>query len=141
MIATAPKSSNIASPFLLRGREQAWYIGSGAVDIFLVDLRGETPHGPRRFVVRVEAGGALFGLAREDSEGVGLLACPLPGTRFNTMAGASVPAEALAKWISALAQPIVSSPQDPSQSDGSALPDPPEPSVPGDLSAFHRAAL
>src|SRR5437660_106540 len=102
MIAT-PKSSNIVSPFVLRGREQAWYIASGAVDIFLVDLQDETPHGPRRFVVRVEAGGALFGVARSDSGGVGLLACPLPGTRLNTMAAAHVPPEALAKWISALA--------------------------------------
>jgi ATP-binding cassette subfamily C protein len=130
MTASTPQSTNIIPPFLLVGRERAWCIISGAVDVFLVDVNGEIPHGPRRYVARLEAGGALFAVAMEDGGGAGLLACPLPGARLDGTAAASVPPDALGKWSSALAQAIVSPPPD--------LPDRP---ALGELGAFHRAAL
>ena len=133
MTASTPQSTNIVPPFLLVGRERAWRIVSGAVDVFLVDVNGETPHGPRRYVARLQAGGALFAVAMEDAGGAGLLACPLPGTRLDGAAAASVPSDALGKWTSALAQAIVSPPPD-----LTTLPD--RPALP-ELGAFHRAAL
>ena len=130
MTTSTPQSANIIPPFLLRGREEAWCIVSGAVDVFLVDLNGDIPHGPRRHVARLEAGGALFALPIEDAEGAGLLACPLPGTRLHVAAAGSVPPDALGKWSRALTEAIVNRPAD--------LPD--RPAV-GELRAFHRAAL
>ena len=133
MTASTTQSANIVPPFLLVGRERAWCIVSGAVDVFLVDVNGETPHGPRRYVARLEAGGALFAVAMEDGGGAGLLACPLPGTRLDAAAAASVPADALGIWTRALAQAIVSPPPD-----LTALPDRP---ALAELGAFHREAL
>ena len=133
MTASTTQSANIVPPFLLVGRERAWCIVSGAVDVFLVDVNGETPHGPRRYVARLEAGGALFAIAMEDGGGAGLLACPLPGARLDGAAAASVPPDALGKWTSALAQAIVIPPPD-----LTALPDHPTLS---ELGAFHRALL
>jgi ATP-binding cassette subfamily C protein len=130
MTASSPQFTNIVPPFLLRGREEAWSIVSGAVDIFLVDVNGEVPCGPRRYVTRLETGAALFALATEDSGSASLLACPLPGIQLEAAMAAGVPPDALELWSSAIARAIVNPPPD--------LPK--RPSL-AELSAFHRAAL
>jgi ATP-binding cassette subfamily C protein len=127
--ASTPQPTNLVAPFLLHG-DQACCIVSGAVDIFLVDLDGRMPRGPRRHVMRLEGGGALFAAGVECGGGAGLLACPLPGARLEMAGRADVPPEAVEKWTSALAQAIVNRPPD--------LPD--HPGL-GGLDAFHRVAL
>ncbi len=118
-MASAPQSSNIVPAFVLLGRERAWRIVSGAVDIFLVDLEGDNPRGPRRHVLRMEAGGVLFAL--EEGAGVGLLACPLPGTRLDPVKSV----EDRDSWTHALAAAVVHR----------------APDLPQELNVFHRAVL
>jgi ATP-binding cassette subfamily C protein len=50
-----------SNPFVLAG-DAVWLITQGQVDIFSVRADGDRPVGPRTHLVRVEAGGALFGL-------------------------------------------------------------------------------
>ena len=123
MTASTPQTGNIIPPFLLHGRGEAWCILSGALDIFLVDLDGDVPHGPRRHVMRVEAG--AFALALPDGAGAGLLACPLPGTRLDESSQVAVPEDALANWTRTLSDAVLNRP----------------PEWPIDLDAFHRIAL
>src|ERR1017187_7874006 len=42
MTASTTQPTNIVPPFLLVGRERAWCIVSGAVDVFLVDVNGRS---------------------------------------------------------------------------------------------------
>ena len=107
-------------PFLLTGRDQAWHILTGGVDVFLVDLENGMPRGARRYVLRLEAGGAM--VAVSPGETVGLLACPLPGTQLTET---TISAEAVEKWRSALTQALVSLPLD----------------LPSELDAFHHDLL
>jgi ATP-binding cassette subfamily C protein len=61
-------------PFLLRA-DQAWFVASGQVDVFAVHVEDGAPVGPRRQLLRAQAGQALFGMgAAEDGERWGLLA-------------------------------------------------------------------
>ena len=123
MTASTAQPTNILPPFVLCGRERAWCIVSGGVDVFLVDLDGGNPRGPRRYVMRLETGGALFAL--QDGAVTGLLACPLPGTRLDAVRRADVPPEGLASWTRALTQAIVNPPQD----------------LPAAFDAFHQAVI
>jgi ATP-binding cassette subfamily C protein len=123
MTASTPQSASIGPPFLLEGRDRGWLVVSGGVDIFLVDLDGGEPRGSRRYVMRVETGAFVMGL--EGGGSVGLLGCPLPGTRLDETALADVPREALLNWTEALTQAIVHPPRD----------------LPEELDAFHRLAL
>jgi NHLM bacteriocin system ABC transporter ATP-binding protein len=129
MTASASQPGNIIPPFLLQG-EQAWIIVSGAVDVFLVDLESGVPRGARRHAFRLEAGGALFGIAADDSGGAGLLACPLPGTQLDAVAGADVASDALGRWVAAFTEAIAGTP--PGLTDHSDW---------RRLGAFHRVAL
>lgn len=123
MTASTPQSASIGPPFLLEGRDRGWLVVSGGVDIFLVDLDGGEPRGSRRYVMRVETGAFVMGL--EGGGSVGLLGCPLPGTRLDETALADVPREALLNWTEALTQAIVHPLRD----------------LPEELDAFHRLAL
>jgi NHLM bacteriocin system ABC transporter ATP-binding protein len=123
MTASARQSANIVSPFLLEGRERAWLVVSGGVDVFLVDLECGNPKGPRRHVMRLKAG--AFAVRLETGGGTGLLACPLPGTQLDEASLASLPSEALESWMHALTQAIIRPPED----------------LPDELDDFHRAVL
>jgi ATP-binding cassette subfamily C protein len=123
MTASTPQSASIGPPFLLEGRDRAWLVVSGGVDVFLVDLDGGEPRGSRRYVMRVEAGAFVMGM--ESGGSVGLLGCPLPGTRLHQVVLADIPPEALLNWTEALTQAIVRPPRD----------------LPDELDAFHRVAL
>lgn len=92
-------------PFLLAGRDSAWRVLTGAVDVFLVDVRDGQGVGARWHVWRAAAGEWLFGMPEPASGQAGLLACPLPGTRVE-LAGAR-DARALEAWVNRLSQGIV----------------------------------
>src|SRR5262245_55425337 len=73
-----------SNPFLLAG-ESIWFVRRGQVDIFSVRADDDRPAGPRRHLVRVEAGGALFGLdAAPPDVGRRLLAVGVNGTELVT---------------------------------------------------------
>jgi NHLM bacteriocin system ABC transporter ATP-binding protein len=55
--------SGANKPFLLDDPETMWVVYSGKVDIFLTTQRDGAAAGPRRHVVRLEAGQAAFGVA------------------------------------------------------------------------------
>lgn len=122
MMASA-ESTNIVPAFLLSGSGRAWLVLTGAVDVFLVDQDGGVPRGPRRFILRFEAGATLLALdVRGD---VGLLACPVPGTQLQEAERASLDSVAQNTWTRALAATLPQSTLD----------------VTGDLDAFHRLTL
>jgi len=123
MTASTPQFTNIIPPFLLQGRERAWRISSGAVDVFLVGLDGGVPRGARRYVFRLEGEAAMFGI--EAVGRVGLLACPLPGTQLDLTSRASMPPETVDHWVGALTGAMIHPPLD----------------LPAELDAFHQAAL
>ncbi|MGI8551949.1 MAG: hypothetical protein ACR2PL_14355, partial [Dehalococcoidia bacterium] len=69
-------------PFQLDDPETAWVVYAGKVDIFVVSLHNGEVVGPRRHLLRAEAGQAFFSIGRMDAEGgIGLLAVGVGGTR------------------------------------------------------------
>ncbi len=130
MTASMPQPAGLFAPFLLEGRDQAWSIGSGGVDVFLVDVEGGAPRGARRHVFRMEAGGALLAVTLPGSGGAGLLACPLPGTEIAPGERPGVAPDALAQWVAALTQAILDAPKAAGETAAEA-----------GLDALHRAAL
>jgi NHLM bacteriocin system ABC transporter ATP-binding protein len=58
-----------------------WIVLSGTLDLFLVDMRRSEPIGPRRHLMRVEEGAAVFGMNPPAAGNVGLLANPGEGTQ------------------------------------------------------------
>src|SRR6267142_7061297 len=56
-----PIEAGARNPFLLAG-DAVWLVHQGQVDVFAVRTENDRPVGPRTHLVRVEAGGALFGL-------------------------------------------------------------------------------
>ena len=115
-----PASRYVIPPFLLAGRNQVWFVQSGAVDVFLVDIENGRPSGSRRYVLRVEKGGALAAIAQREE--VGLLACPVPGTH---LLADTVTAHATANWRGALVAAIAGLPEE----------------LPEELDAFHHVTL
>src|SRR5262245_31431779 len=70
------------NPFLLSG-ESVWFVRRGQVDIFSVRAEDDRPVGPRRHLVRVDAGGVLFGLNAAPADvGRRLLAVGVNGTEL-----------------------------------------------------------
>lgn len=94
----------MTAPFLLRGRNHAWRITSGAVDLFLVDLANGEPRGARRHVRRADAGETLFGMALADGASSGLLAVPVPGGTLSVLTPEEAGLPALERWIDSLSQ-------------------------------------
>ena len=71
--------------FLLSGPDRLWLLLQGGVDVFYV-VDGPTEssqgiHGIRTHVARIEAGGAVFGIADTAASG-SLVAVPINGTRL-----------------------------------------------------------
>jgi len=67
-------------PLPLDDPARAYIVFAGAVDVFALRLRGGQPAGPRRHLLRVEAGGLVCGLdAPADGAGPALLATGAPG--------------------------------------------------------------
>ncbi|MBZ0289430.1 MAG: hypothetical protein K8I30_17550, partial [Anaerolineae bacterium] len=71
------------NPFLLDGRDKAWIVFSGKVDVFAVEVKNGEPTSARRHLFRAEPGSLLLGMDlasyRRD---IGLLAVGLAGTRL-----------------------------------------------------------
>jgi ATP-binding cassette subfamily C protein len=71
------------NPFLLDGRDKAWVVFSGKVDVFAVQVRNGEPVSSRRHLFRAEPGSLLLGMDlasyRRD---IGLLAVGVAGTRL-----------------------------------------------------------
>jgi NHLM bacteriocin system ABC transporter ATP-binding protein len=100
--------------FELVGRSQGWRVLRGMVDVFLLD-RKSVAAGQRRHVVRVETGGLLFGAIETAGAEVTLLAVPGNDSLIAPfdLEGPSPSEEsafvdALAKWLGALADAMVS---------------------------------
>ncbi len=96
----------MTGPLLLRGRERAWRVTAGAVDLFLVDLKDSQPQGARRHVRRAETGETLFGMPLPASAPSGLLAVPLPGGSLSETTPAAAGLTALERWIDGLSQAV-----------------------------------
>jgi len=73
-------------PFLLNDPDSVWLVQSGRVDLFAVRLEGGQPVGSRAHVLRVEAGGILFGMELSGRQ-MGLLAVGLAGTSVSRVSG------------------------------------------------------
>ncbi|MEO8607105.1 MAG: NHLP bacteriocin export ABC transporter permease/ATPase subunit [Chloroflexota bacterium] len=71
------------NPFLLDGRDKAWIVFSGKVDVFAVQVKDGQPVSARRHLFRAEPGSLLLGMDlasyRRD---IGLLAVGVAGTRL-----------------------------------------------------------
>src|SRR5262249_15268695 len=88
--------------FLLSG-ESVWFVRCGQVDIFSVRAEDDRPVGPRRHLVRVEAGGALFGLDAVPSDiERRLLAVGVNGTELGATHAVHVSERARAAGVSPL---------------------------------------
>jgi NHLM bacteriocin system ABC transporter ATP-binding protein len=74
-----PIVSSNRSPFTLEDDGSVWIVRSGAVDVFFVEAPAGEPVGMRQHLLRVEAGGALFGV-RAQQHGYVLLAVGTPDT-------------------------------------------------------------
>ncbi len=72
-------------PFLLSDRSSVWFVQTGKVDVFSVDMEDGEPVGPRMHLFRAEAGEILLGLGPSKSA-VGLLAVAGMGTTLTTVA-------------------------------------------------------
>src|SRR5690349_17224601 len=66
-------------PVVLDDPESAWVVETGTVDLFLVTQQDGEPTGPRRHILRVGAGQAIFEFDTRQS-GVVVLAIGSPGT-------------------------------------------------------------
>jgi len=69
-------------PFLLAGRDVAWLVEHGGLDIFLVRLQDGVPNSARFHVLRVEPGACAFSVAAEVTGSYGLLACATADARI-----------------------------------------------------------
>ena len=106
MMGAQSSPSQLTSPFVVRGRDRAWRVLAGTVDLFLVDLQDGEPHGARRHVRRAEAGEILFGMPLAESAAAGVLAVALPGSAITEITPNEAGLEALESWIDALSQAI-----------------------------------
>src|SRR5438067_2319379 len=68
-------------PFLLAGRDVAWLVERGSLDIFLVRLQDGVPNSARFHVLRVESGASAFSVAEGATGEYGLLACATADAR------------------------------------------------------------
>lgn len=70
-------------PFLLRGEDNVWFVESGNVEIFTVQVKDGEPIGARAHFLTVKAGEVMFGMDLERyGQGHGFLAVGLTGTRL-----------------------------------------------------------
>jgi NHLM bacteriocin system ABC transporter ATP-binding protein len=70
-------------PFLIDDAECAWLVETGTVDVFALQPQNGDLAGPRRHVLRVTPGQAIFGLETNGDEGrPRLLAIAAPGSRL-----------------------------------------------------------
>ena len=100
------RPSLLTPPFVVRGRDRAWRVMSGTVDLFLVDLQDGEPHGARRHVRRAEAGEILFGMPLAESAPAGVLAVALPGSILGEITPNDAGLDALETWVDGLSQAI-----------------------------------
>jgi NHLM bacteriocin system ABC transporter ATP-binding protein len=96
-------------PFALADPRAVWVVESGKLDVFLVTLRNGEPFGARHHVLRLEAGGAVFGVGSPLPD-VGLFATATPQTtiihstqsrliEMAMLAGSDLPLRLLEGWI------------------------------------------
>jgi len=83
------------------GAGQAWRVESGSVDVFY-ELPSEHGEGARRFLFRVESGGAVFGFG----ERCPLIAVPVAGAEVNELRRDEA-TECIARWIDRVTVAIV----------------------------------
>lgn len=70
-------------PFLITGDESIWYVLSGQVEVFIVDLADGEPAGARNYFCTVQPGELFWGTAPEDSPvEPGMLAVPAANTEL-----------------------------------------------------------
>lgn len=69
-------------PLVLNRGRRAWVVLAGGVDIFWAEFKEAQPAGALNHLFRVAAGQLFLEFAGPPSEGPGLLAVPLPGTRL-----------------------------------------------------------
>jgi NHLM bacteriocin system ABC transporter ATP-binding protein len=71
------------NPLLLAGTDAVWVVQQGQAHVFVVELEGDTPVGPRWRLFTAEAGELLLGVPSADAAGkLGLLAVGEPDTRL-----------------------------------------------------------
>jgi ATP-binding cassette subfamily C protein len=68
-------------PFSLCGLERAWRIEQGSLDLFLAEMDGDEPAGPRTHLFRIEAGQTAFGFPILNQCNQQIVAVAAPGTR------------------------------------------------------------
>ncbi|MDR3406300.1 MAG: NHLP bacteriocin export ABC transporter permease/ATPase subunit [Chthoniobacter sp.] len=70
-------------PFLLSGVENAWFVESGNIEVFTVQVKEGEPVGARAHFLTVKSGEVMFGMDLERyGQGHGFLAVGLTGTRL-----------------------------------------------------------
>ncbi|HEU0302036.1 MAG TPA: ABC transporter transmembrane domain-containing protein, partial [Longimicrobium sp.] len=74
--------------------ERVWIVRTGRIDVFATLVLNGEPDGPRRHLVRLEAGDPVFGVGEDPDDPRALLAVGSPGTTLAELALAEV--EALA---------------------------------------------
>lgn len=92
------------APLLCADTKRVWFVLSGAVDLFLVDVEAGAPKGRRRHVARIEEGELFLEMpvlgSRDDDRQVGVLAVGVSGTRVGALAQDKL--RALARGLGAL---------------------------------------
>jgi len=120
--AIASKPGSFGRPRLVTPTDHVIRVEAGYVDLFLVEISDGVPSGVRRHVMRVEAGGVIFGTALIAAAGmpscgllaVGGLGCEIltrPRGRLLAEAEAATTARAIDGWITGLAQAALASPE------------------------------
>src|SRR3954467_9043540 len=70
-------------PFLLQGVDNLWFVESGNVEVFTVQVKDGEPIGARSHFLTVKAGEIMLGMDLERyGQGHGFLAVGLTGTRL-----------------------------------------------------------
>jgi NHLM bacteriocin system ABC transporter ATP-binding protein len=79
-----PIQTGSNEPFSVNEAEQAWFVESGVVDLFVVPMADGNPAGPRRHLLRVGAGQMILGIEPDGAApGLSLLAVGGPQSRVH----------------------------------------------------------
>jgi len=87
-------------PLLLADPDAAWVVETGYIHVFAVPIEHGVPAGAREYLFSVEPGGALFGIAPDES-GSGLLAVGTPGTALRPLNASDGP-QTVETWVAEL---------------------------------------
>lgn len=103
-----PRDAGTGRRFSLHKPDRMWIVESGTVDLFAVDRSGEDGCGANHFLVRMEAGEAIFGIDPGEECSIGLAANCGPNTSLRSqpvssyaesILEGSAPETLLAGWV------------------------------------------